>query len=97
MMQPEDGDEEEVLVARAIAQLLDEFYMQAGDVGAVDWKRALDAEELLLKVCNWGALDAKIEAVTYLADQVTQLGPPHPFNALRCAAAVSQALNTDGR
>lgn len=80
-----------------LAELLDVFFAPEGEMGALDWKRALDAEELLLKICNWGALDARIESVTYLADNVTQLEPPRPFDALRCAASIHHAITPDGR
>jgi hypothetical protein len=72
--------------------LIDGFYLTPDAPGAVDWRSSLDGEELVLTVCGWGTPDAAIVAVTYVADGVCQVAPPAPFDSLRCAAALDQAL-----
>lgn len=93
MLPPDSQDPR--LQAEVLA-LLEAFFGPHGDMGAVDWRTALDGEELVLSVCDWGTPDAIIEAVTYSADGVCQVAPPVPFDAFRCAAALNQALHARG-
>lgn len=73
--------------ADAIGALLNGFYRN--DTVDVDWRSALEGEELTVRVVV-GAQTA-IESVTYLADGITQVAPPRTFDPVRCAAALQKA------
>lgn len=79
-----------------VTRLLDDFFGPVDVPGAIEWRAALEGEELSLDICRWGAPDAKIETITYVADGVKQLAPPRAFDPLRCASALNQALDAGG-
>lgn len=91
-----DHPAEHERLSAVVETLLNQFYIPAGGIGEVDWRIALEGDELMLHVCRWGAPDAKIEAITYVDDGVTQVAPPRVFDPRRCATALDQALQKRG-
>ena len=79
-----------------LTALLDAFYRRDSEGVSIDWRQVLDGEELLLRICDHGSPDERIERVTYQEDQVTQLAPPRVFDPVRCAGRLNQAIQSEG-